>query len=389
MDTSPIEDRAARRDQQATRTLSFEEALDFGQEQVRALITRAPGQLTTYTEKGRWALGQDPWAPHWSGGFLAGMVWAFARRTGDDWWREQAEAYSLLIEGRKTDHGTHDIGFILEPSWGRWYDWDGSEKAREVLIQGGRTMAGRFQAAGGYLSSWVDPGSTFIDIMMNVGIIFRAASYSGDPGLHEIALRHARTSRRHLMRGDGSTVHEGWFDVDTGEFLRTATHQGWRSDSAWARGQSWAIHGFTSAYRHTGDVDLLDAARRAADFYIASTPAGGVPPNDWSDPSPVVPYEASAAAIAAAGMLHLASALATDEAGDGYRRYGLRILRTLCSTDFIAADTEGWQGILRHATYHYRNGLGIDESVMWGEYYFVEALELACGLAPEDQTWAR
>jgi unsaturated chondroitin disaccharide hydrolase len=183
------------------------------------------------------------------------------------------------------------------------------------------------------------------------------------------------------MRGDGSTVNEGWFDTATGEFLRSATHQGWRSDSTWARGQAWAIYGFTTAYRHTGEADLLDAARRAADYYIAHTPAAGIPPNDWLDPAPAEPWEASAAAIAAAGMLHLAAALRGDPAATGYRRYGLTIVATLRSTEFIAADTAGWQGILRHATYHRRRGLGVDESVMWGEYYFVEALELASSSA--------
>jgi unsaturated chondroitin disaccharide hydrolase len=383
MNESPVEHPTNQGDTRHIETLGVDEALDFAQAQVRALITRAPGKMPTYTENGRWVLGEDPWAPNWSGGFLAGMTWVFARRTGDPWWRQQAEAYSELVEDRKLDEGTHDLGFLLETSWGRWYDWDRSSRAREVLIQGGRTMARRFQPAGAYLSTWVDPGSTFIDNMMNVGIIFRAAAYSDDADLHEIALRHAQTSRRHLMRGDGSTVHEGWFDVQSGEFLRAATHQGWRSDSAWARGQAWAIHGFTSAFTHTRDAGLLDAARRSADFYIASTPANGVPPNDWADPAPVVPYEASAAAVAAAGMLHLASALDTDASAEHYRSYGLQILRTLCSTQFIAADTEGWEGILRHATYHYRNGLGIDESVMFGEYYFVEALELASALAGE------
>jgi unsaturated chondroitin disaccharide hydrolase len=380
MNMSPVEPPPSQDAVRATRTLSIDEAFDFAQAQVRALVTSAPGKLTTYTENGRWVFSEDPWAPNWNGGFLTGMMWAFARRTGDAWWREQAEAYSLLLEDRKHDTGTHDIGFILEPSWGRWYDWDGAARARDVLIEGGRTMAGRFQPAGGYLCSWVDPGSTFIDIMMNVGVIFRAAALSGDQTLHETALRHARTSRRYLMRGDGSTIHEGWFDVETGEFLRAATHQGWRSDSDWVRGQAWAIHGFTTAYRHTGDADLLDAARRAADYYIARTPDNGVPPNDWMDPAPAAPYEASAAAIAAAGILHLANALDADPAAERYRAYGLRILATLRSTEFIAADTPGWQGILRHATYHYRNGLGIDESVMWGEYYFVEALELAAAL---------
>ena len=376
--TSPAV-RDGRRPVDGHRLLSIQDALKFAESQVRALITRSPGQMPTYTQDGRWVLHNDPWAPNWSGGFLTGMIWVFADRTGDDWWRQQAKSYSRRLESRKSDTGTHDLGFVLEPSWGRWYDSTNDEDAKQVLIEGGRTMAGRLQRSGGYLSTWVDPGSTFIDVMMNVGIIFRAATYSGDTALREAALRHCRTSRRFLMRGDGSTAHEGWFDPATGEFLRAATHQGWRSDSTWARGQAWAIYGFTTAYRHTGEADMLDAARRAADFYIAHTPAGGVPPNDWADPAPAEPWEASAAAIAAAGLLHLAASLDGADA-DTYRRYALTILHTLRGSEFLAVDTPHWEGILRHATYHQRNGLGIDESVMWGDYYLVEALHMASAL---------
>ena len=359
------------------RTLSIDEALGFAAHQVRQLVTSSPGRLATYTENGRWVIDDDPWAPTWTGGFLTGMMWIFANHTGDSWWRRQAERYCLLLEPHKQNTGTHDLGFILEPSWGRWYDRDGSERARNVLIEGGRTMAHRFQQTAGYLSSWVDPGNTFIDIMMNVGIIFRAAEYSADYELAQIGLRHCRTSRRYLMRGDGSTVHEGWFDTHSGEYLHAGTHQGWRSDSSWARGQSWAIYGFDNGYRHSGEASLLDAARRAADYYIDRTPSHGVPPNDWAEPTPTLALEASAAAIAAAGMLRLADTLATDPAAERYRGYALRILETLRSTKFIAADANGWEGILRHATYHYRRGLGVSESVMFGDYYLVEALEMA------------
>lgn len=364
------------------RHLSIDDAFSFAEAQVRALVTRAPGQMPAYTHHGRWVLRNDPWAPAWCGGFLAGLMWAFARRTGEDWWRERAEVYCRMLENRKADRSTHDLGFVLEPSWGRWYDAEPTDEAKGVLIEGGQTMAARLQMAGGYLSTWVDPGSTFIDVMMNVGIIFRAAEYSGDQSLYESALRHCLTSRTYLMRGDGSTAHEGWFDAESGEFLHTATHQGWRSDSAWARGQAWAIYGFTTAYRHTGRADMLDAARRAADYYIQHTPSGGVPPNDWADPAPKQPWEASAAAVATAGMLHLHNALADGDGHAHYRSYALAALRTLRSTQFIAADAPGWEGILRHATYHHRKGLGVDETVMWGDYYFVEALELASSLPP-------
>lgn len=361
------------------RTLSVEEALVFAAAQVRGLVERAPGELPAYTSGGHWVTDADPWAPSWAGGFLTGMMWIFARRTGEAWWRERAEEYSLALEPRADDTTTHDIGFVLEPSWGRWYELEPTERAREVLIRGGRTMARRLQPNGGYLSTWVDPGSTFIDVMMNVGIIFWAATLDDDPALREVALRHCWTSRRYLMRGDGSTAHEGWFDLASGEFLRSATHQGWRSDSTWARGQAWAIYGFGTAHRHSGEPQLLDAARRAADFYIEHTPAHGIPPNDWHGRDGELPREASAAAIAASGMLRLAEMLPADEAA-AYEQYALRILESLRSTEYLAADMPGYEGVLRHATYHFRDGLGIDESVMWGDYYFVEALDAAAGL---------
>jgi unsaturated chondroitin disaccharide hydrolase len=362
------------------RQLTNEEAFQFIERQVRRLLIASPKQFPTYTEGGRWVFGADPWAPTWSGGFLTGLIWALARRTGEEWWLARAREYSRLLEPRKNDGGTHDIGFIFEPSWGRWFDAEQSFEARDVLIEAGRTMANRLQMPGGYLSTWVDRGSTFIDVMMNVGIIFRAARYSGDEALYRAALRHCLTTRRFLQRGDGSTIHEGWFDPDSGEFLRAATHQGWRSDSTWARGQAWAIYGFTTAYQHTREADLLDSACRAADYYNAHTPEG-VPPNDWLDPSPSFAYESSAAAIASAGMLHLADVLDDATAAARYHECGLRVLRRLRSTEFIAADVPQWEGVLRHALYHQRNRLGVDESVMWGDYYFTEALETAERLA--------
>ncbi len=361
--------------------VSIGEALDFAESQIRRLMTEHPDAVPTYTENGRWIIDLDPWAPSWSGGFLAGMAWMFARRTGDAWWHDRARHYSRLIEGRKHDTGTHDIGFLLEPSWGRWYDYTGEAEARDVLITGGRTMAGRFQPQGQYLSTWVAPGSTFIDIMMNVGIIYRAAEYAADDSLRRIATLHSLSSRRHLQRGDGSVIHEGWFDTEDGQFLKGATHQGWRPDSSWARGTAWAIYGFTTAFSWTQDERFLIAARNAADYFIAATDAHGVPPNDWLDPAPLTPWEASAAAIASAGMLHLATAMDVTPHAAHYRDYALTILRTLRSPHFVATDTAGYEGVLKHATYHQRNGFGIDQSVMWGDHYFVEALLAAEDLA--------
>jgi unsaturated chondroitin disaccharide hydrolase len=177
------------------------------------------------------------------------------------------------------------------------------------------------------------------------------------------------------VRGDGSTNHEGLFDLSSGQYLRAGTHQGWRPDSAWARGQAWALYGFGEAFELTGDRRYLDVAHRCADFYVASTP-GGVPPNDWDEPDPERAYESSAAAAAAGGLWRLAKL--TDDSGRRaiYRGTALKIMDRLVSPEFLANETPEWEGILRHGTYHERNRLGVDESVMFGDYFFVEALAM-------------
>ncbi len=369
------------------RHLTVDEALDAAAKKLRHLITAHPGEWPTYTKDGHWVFEADPWAPTWSGGFLTGQIWVHAQRTGDPWWREQAEKYTLLLEPRKHDLTTHDIGFLFDHSWGRWHDLEPSERTAEVLTTAGRSMASRYRERGGYLCTWVDQGSTFIDVMMNVGIIMRAAKLSDDKRLQDIAVTHTRTSLRYLVRGDGSTVHEGWFDTTTGEFLRAATHQGSRADSTWARGQSWAIYGFTTMYRYTGEEDFLDAARRTADYFLAHTPEDGVPPNDFRDPDGSDKREASAGAIAAAGLLLLSRTTEGPRADGHYGEHARRIVDTLSSTDYLAADLPEYEGVLRHATYHYRNGLGVDESVMWGDHFLVEALD-AIRRADQEQTQA-
>ncbi len=280
-------------------------AFDFAAGQLRKLVEAHPGQFPMYTTGGKWNLSGEAWT-NWCEGFLGGQLWLVWEHSQDAWFRQQAERYSRLIEGRKTDRSVHDLGFLFWPTWKRWYDHTGDAEIREAVIEAGRTMALRFQEQGSYLRSFLAQGSLFIDIMMNVGIIFYAAQVTGDPRLSEIAMRHCLTTRRVLVRGDGSTAHEGIFDLQNGEFLRQSTQQGWRADSCWARGLAWALYGFATAYQFTGDGRFLSTAEACAAYYIEQAPPNGVPPNDFDEPSPAFPYESSAAAIAASGLLDLA-----------------------------------------------------------------------------------
>ena len=144
------------------------------------------------------------------------------------------------------------------------------------------------------------------------------------------------------------------------------------------RGHAWAIYGFGTAYQFTGDKRFLDTARRCADLYIEKVGDAFVGPNDWEEASPEFPYEASGASIAAAAMLQLAELLGED--GDGYREYARGIVARLSTPEFLGTPDDPWEGIIKHSMYHRAEGMGVDESVMWGDYYFVEALD-ACRAA--------
>jgi unsaturated chondroitin disaccharide hydrolase len=359
----------------------FEGTLEFTRHRIKRLVTRYPGFYPMYTHQGHWKHDLPAWT-HWCDGFFPGIMWILQAREAEGssearWWLDQAIRYSEPLEPRKFDRDVHDLGFIFMSTYNRWLRLTGEPRLAEVLIQAGRTMALRFRDKGQYLRSFVAENSLFIDIMMNVGIIFHAAQKTGDERLLEVATRHSLTTRRVLVRGDGSTAHEGLFDLETGEFLRQTTHQGHRGDSCWSRGLAWAIYGFGTSYSYCQDIRFLQTAEACADFYIASTPASGVPPWDYDAPEESRRLlDSSAAAIAAGGLLQLSRMLADPVKGRSYRAAALGILETLCRK-FVARSDPAWEGILKGGVYHIHRGLGVDESVMWGEYFFVEALDEA------------
>lgn len=357
----------------------FENAIQFAQRQVRKVIEKYPDFYPMYTEGGSWQHSGAAWT-HWCDGFFPGMMWIFYRHLGPDkadsrFWYEQAIRYSKPLEPRKMDGEVHDLGFIFMSTYYRWYQFTRDQAIKDVVLQAGRTLAQRFNEDGQYLRSFVAEDSLFIDIMMNVGIIFYAARETNDKRLRDIAVRHCITTRRYLVRGDGSTAHEGIFDLQTGEFLRQSTQQGFRGDSCWSRGLAWSLYGFSTAFEYSRDPRFLKTAEDCADYYITYTPADGVPPWDYNAPPENRSLiDTSAAAIAAAGLLRLCRLIPDPMKGHFYWSTAVDILRTLC-TKYLAESDPKWEGVLKSGVYHVHKGLGVDESVMWGEYFFVEALE--------------
>jgi unsaturated chondroitin disaccharide hydrolase len=359
----------------------FEDALTFAENQVRKLIEKHPSFYPMYTKNGKWKHEGPAWT-HWCDGFLPGMMWIFERHAERDsadakYWMDNAIRYTTPLEPRKFDRDVHDLGFIFLSTYYRWYQLTHDPALDQVLVEAGKTLALRFNEKGQYLRSFVAENSLFIDIMMNVGIIFYAARETGDKRLRDVALRHCFTTRRYLVRGDGSTAHEGIFDLETGAFLQQTTHQGYRGDSAWSRGLAWALYGFSTAFEYSRDPRFLQTAQACADYYISHTPSDGIPPWDYNAPPESRRLlDTSAAAIAAAGLYRLCRLVADPIKGHFYWSTAQHILRALCEKHLAKGDSK-WEGILKGGVYHLHKELGVDESVMWGEYFFVEALDHA------------
>ncbi|HEY0946857.1 MAG TPA: hypothetical protein VGD81_16370 [Opitutaceae bacterium] len=215
-----------------------------------------------------------------------------------------------------------------------------------------------------------------IDNMMNLELLTWAAREGGVPEFHDIAVAHASTTLRHHFRADSSCCHVVDYDVSTGEVRGRFTHQGLADDSSWARGQAWALYGYTMMFRETRVPAYLAQAVRIAEFILnhPTLPADKVPYWDFDAPAaPETPRDSSAAAIICAGLLELTE-FVPSEAADRYRAVAHQQLRVLASAEYRAELAENGCFLLKHATGHMPHKSEVDAPLNYGDYYFLEAL---------------
>jgi unsaturated chondroitin disaccharide hydrolase len=359
-----------------------EQALARAADQLRRTATTldpAAGYPRLTRADGSWE--QRP-ANQWTSGFFAGTLWYMYQRDRTPEWRALAERWTTGLESVKRITTTHDLGFLLFDSFGHGYLLTGDPHYRDVVLEGARSLATRYNPTVGATQSWNTENQTdrrrewkfpvIVDNLMNLELLAWAGTHGGDPSLARMAESHALVSARAHVRPDGSTAHVALFDPATGALERTVTWQGVNDSSAWGRGQAWAIHGLTAAYGRTKRPELLAAARRAADWYIANMPPDGVPYWDFRHPDiPNTERDGSAGAIAASGLYDLARQTSGDAAA-GYRRAADRIVTTLATRYMAPATPNG--AILAHSVGGRPQNVEIDVGMSYADYYFVEAL---------------
>lgn len=351
------------------------DALAYSIEKIRHTLAMV-NSFPEYTEGDSWICGDDG---GWTGGHWTGLLWLAYAQTSDKSLKEAAIEWTTQLAPRQYDSTTHDLGFLFELSYILGEKLIGDSDLKAPAIQAARTLIQRFNPRGSFIQAWgsldgpVDErGRTIIDAMMNLNLLFWAAKEIGDSRFADIAVAHAQTVLQYQMRADGSTSHTIEFNPDTGEFIRQETHQGLKADSCWARGQSWAVYGFTVCYRETGDSSFLEAARKLANYCVSHLPPDHVP--YWDYDSPLIPNDvrdSSAAAILASGLLMLAALESEPANAQHWGSEALIILESLWGNYSSRGRQE--PSILIHATRHKPYG-SMDHGLIYGDYYFVEAL---------------
>ncbi|MCD7784472.1 MAG: glycoside hydrolase family 88 protein [Oscillospiraceae bacterium] len=251
----------------------------------------------------------------WTNGFFSGMMWQMYHYTGEKLYRELAEDIEKkLDENFMLPWGMdHDSGFKWLPTAVAHCKVDWNEKSFNRGLIAAENLAGRFNPNGSFIRAWNDSGdgsragTVIIDCMMNLPLLYWASDVTKDPRFSQIATRHADMAMKYFIRENGSAIHIGIFDPNSGEFLRSEGGQGYGVGSSWTRGQAWALYGFTLSALYTGEQKYLDTAKRVADNFIlqmAKRPDTGIP-IDFDQPFDCKREDSSAAAIAACGLLEL------------------------------------------------------------------------------------
>lgn len=310
----------------------------------------------------------------WTDGFWTGLLWLCYEYTGDDAFKNLAlknvDSFLNRVEKRiELDH--HDLGFLYSLSCVAGYKLTGSAEGRKAGLLAADKLMERFQEKGGFIQAWGRSGDPkeyrlIIDSLLNLPLLYTAAEITGEQRYREIAGRHYENVIRYIIREDGSTYHTYYFDSETGAPSHGATHQGYSDNSCWARGQAWAIYGMPLHVRVSGRAftpEEQERHDRVVRYFLEHLPANGMPYWDLVfKEGDGQPWDSSALAVAACGMLEM-----------GDREKAEEMLKTC--RDFASSEAEpDSEGLLLHGVYAYGENKGVDEPNLWGDYFYMEGL---------------
>lgn len=369
-------------------TLDVNKALDYCAKQTQRTLTELETDSgIDYTMMPRNIMADEQhWncrkatKEEWCAGFWPGVLWYDYEYTKDKQVLEEAEnfTHSLKFLSHIPAYD-HDLGFLVFCSYGNGYRLTKNPAYKQVILDTADTLATLFNPIVGTILSWPReveprnwPHNTIMDNMINLEMLFWAAKNGGNPYLYDIAVSHADKTMKCQFRPDYTSYHVAVYDTITGNLIKGVTHQGYADSTMWARGQAWAIYGYTVVYRETKDPKYLDFAQKVTDVYLDRLPEDKVPYWDFDDPSiPNAPRDASAGAVVASALLELSTYL-PNGTGKRYKDAAIEMLTSLSSDSYQSGESK--PSFLLHSVGHWPNHSEIDASIIYADYYYIEAL---------------
>ena len=360
----------------------IERALARAREQAQIMVRALEpleGRLPRTTDEAGRLVTSDPgW---WCSGFFPGVLWYLYEDSGDERFAAYAAGMTRRLEKVQYITDNHDVGFMLFCSYGNGWRLQGfPEEYRQVLLTGAASLATRYDPRIGLIRSWDFNRDRWhypviIDNMMNLELLLWASRMSGERRYRRMAVSHADKTLKNHFRDDASCYHVVSYDAD-GRVEKRETWQGLHDESAWSRGQGWALYGFTYMYRETGHRRYLRQAVRVADYLLGhpAMPSDGIPPWDLdvADPQTAL-RDASAAAVIASALIEL-SGYVDAARGARYLSFAERQLRTLSTERYLAAPGTHAGFILKHSVGFFAQHSEVDKPLTYADYYYVEAL---------------
>jgi len=362
-------------------TRVINESLDFSVKQyslMTSVMKDKEGQLPrTIDSDGKLRTENSRW---WTSGFYPGCLWYLYEYSKDQNIKNDAMIMTARVEQEKYTTNNHDVGFMLYCSFGNGLRITGEESYNEVLLTGAKSLSTRFRPNIGCIQSWGSNNKwqcpVIIDNMMNLELLMWAFKKSGDSSYYHIAVSHADTTMKYHFRPDYSTYHVVSYDTVTGKVQVRQTSQGFSDESAWSRGQSWGLYGYTMMYRETKLDRYLQQARHIADFLInhPNLPEDKIPYWDYNAPGiPDAARDASAGSIMASALIEL-SGYVSPEIGKKYLQVAETQIRTLSSPLYRANPGENGNFILMHSVGSIPANSEVDVPLTYADYYFIEAM---------------
>lgn len=336
------------------------------------------GMLPRTFENGKLVESGSGW---WCSGFYPGTLWYIYHYTQDPAFAAMAESNTAKVLPEAYKSVTHDIGFMINCSFGNGLRLGGHDEYAPVLEAAAGNLAKRYLPTthttrswngGGPDGTWLFP--VIVDNMMNLELLMEVWKRTGTDSLKTIALDHANTTMANQYRDDFTAWHVVDYDPSDGHVRSKVTHQGFSDDSAWARGQAWGLYGYTMMYKETGDKTYLDQALKIGNMLISRLPEDGIPYWDFNDPAiPSTLKDASAGAIMASAFADLGR-LAPGADGKRCLKMAKKQVRTLGSPRYLAEKGENGHFILKHSVGSLPGKSEIDVPLTYADYYFIEAL---------------